>query len=284
MVKLICGDALTVLRELQDGEIHLTVTSPPYYISRGKSWSPYGTHPQDIELLPTYEEYLAYLEEVFARIFELTCAGGRLCIVIDDIHRRGEKGKLERAQPTHAELVCRLVRRGWLYKGLVVWTKIRKAHASGGATALLGSYPYPPNIPIIQQFEFILLFQKEGKRKRPPKDLLEKSKISWDEFVQYASTGVWHIQPTPKRLCSLPFPLEIPYRLIKLFSFVGDTVLDPFMGSGTTGVAAKILERNFIGIELYPQFFEIAKQRIETTLLGDNAIGTYTLEDLEANK
>lgn len=263
--RLFCGDALTVLSEINE-EVHLTVTSPPYYLSRGRGESPYGQHPQDIELLPTYEDYLIYLERVFMRIHELTVAGGRLCIVIDDVHIKGKD--TERVLPTHAELICRLVRGGWLYKGMIIWKKIRNAHASGGAKMLLGSFPYPPNIPIVSQYEFILVFQKEGKRERPAdREVLEASKLSLDAFKEWASTGIWEIPPAARSV-SLPFNMEIPYRLIKMFSFVGDTVLDPFMGSGTTGVVAKLLRRNFIGIELYEHIFQAARLRIASNLLS----------------
>lgn len=270
MWKIITGDALQVLNELND-EVHLTVTSPPYYLSRGQFVSPYGDDASDIELR-SYEGYIEYLTLLFRRVHDITVPGGKLAIVIDDVHvspkLSGEAYEI--VYPTHALLTVRLVEMGWLYKGLIIWKKMRSANASGGAATLLGSFPYPPNIPITQMFEFILMFQKKGKRRKPTnvehlsKELQRNEIISFEEFKEWASTGVWNIQPEHRAdiLNPCPFPVAIPYLLIKFFSHVGETVLDPFCGSGTTGVAAVRLHRNFIGVELYERYAEEARRRI----------------------
>lgn len=273
---LYIGDASSIISKI-DEPIALTVTSPPYFLSRGNRISIYGSNPYDIEASPTYEDYINKLVDIFGCILEKTMDGGKMAIVIDDVHisPRISEENYEFTLPTHALLTTELVKQGWLYKGMIVWKKIRNAHASGGASLVLGSFPYPPNIPIIQQFEFILIFQKKGKRNLPPEHLKEASKIHPKAFKEWASTGIWEIMPEKNATHPAPFPIEIPYRLISLFSFKGETVLDPFMGIGTTGIACTILQRNFIGIELYENYVQKAAENISSaaiTIFNENPL------------
>ena len=156
-------------------------------------------------------------------------------------------------------------KQNFTYKDLIIWAKKRVGHASGGANYMLGSFPYPPNIPLVNCFEFIIVFKKEGRPrvKKISQARKAKSKLSFEEF-KWASESMWHIpaERNRKHPCPCPFPVDIPKRLIKLFSFHDDIVLDPFCGSGTTFLACKQLDRRFIGIEINPEYCKMARNRV----------------------
>lgn len=133
---------------------------------------------------------------------------------------------------------------------------------------MLGSYPYPPNIPFVNWFEYVLIFHKQGKSRvsRVTQEQKDRSKLNFGEF-KWASESIWKIPPERNQDHPAPFPEEIARRLIKLFSFYGDTVLDPFLGSGTTAMASKTLGRKYIGIDLNPNFCKDARQRLTQELI-----------------
>ncbi len=240
--RLWVGDALTVRSSFPDNCVHLIVTSPPYYVGKY-----YTDLPDDLENQPTWEEYVAKLLDILSECARVLVAGGRICVNIADSWTGWKEGGVNRCRPTHARVILHLVERcGLLYAGSIIYEQIRAHHNSGRALFVSGSFPYPPHIPICTFYEYILIFQKEGKYQpadNSPENR-EASKISKWEFTNWASTGIWRIPPNRERkICPAPFPLEIPYRLIKLFSFRGDIVLDPFVGSGITVYAAIQLGR-----------------------------------------
>ncbi len=264
---LYCGDCLDVLDRISDDGIHLVVTSPPYY-----AYKDYGKDECNFENAPTYENYLDMMNKVFRVLYLKVVEDGRVCIVVDDKHTnlKTEGKNINRA--THARFILMMENAGFEYKDLVIWAKGRVGHASGGAKYMLGSFPYPPNIPFVNWFEYILIFRKPGKSRVRLLDdnIKESSKLDMDAF-RWASTSIWTDIPAERKRfkCPCPFPEQIPYRLIKLFSFVGETVLDPFAGSGTTLYVAEQLKRKWIGVEINRYFCEdIAKRltRIENVL------------------
>ena len=143
--------------------------------------------------------------------------------------------------------------------GLFIWDKRKIARFSS-----FGSYPYPPNIFSTYPYEWITVFSKEGKRKPVSKDIKEKSKLTTEEWQKWAINSIWEMQPAKAKAEGhpAPFPKELPMRLIKLYSFWGDTVLDPFAGTGTTLLAAQELGRKSIGFELNPEYVKLIKNKL----------------------
>jgi len=257
------GDCLDVLPTLPP-KVGLIVTSPPYF-ARQK----YGDDARNFENAPTWQEYLDRMARALQLMHDVLLPGGRACIIIDDKYTSVKTHDENFNYGTHAHLIVKAQEIGFLYKGLIIWKKMRQSHASGGARKMLGTFPYPPSIPITTMFEFILVFKKRGTR-RAPSDIKQQSKISESDFLTL-STGVWEIQGerAPYGSCPAPFPLEIPRRLIRLFSFVDDIVLDPFAGSGTTLLAAVMEKRIGWGIEINPIFAKEAHERVSTYLFAE---------------
>jgi DNA modification methylase len=250
--KLIFGDSEN-MKELDNNSVHLVVTSPPYFNA-----------PFDYpDLFPSYDAYLDKMTKVAREIKRVLCAGRIACIVCDDILIEGKKF------PIVADLTKIFIKEGFDYRDKIIWIKpegyIRISRRSG--VVLQNPYPmyfYPDNIQ-----ETILIFQK-GKfdYKSIPDEMRGKSKI---DILEYKDKkwylNVWkivNVLPLKNRLETgiAAFPEEIPYRLIKLFSYVGETVLDPFMGSGTTNKVAAMLKRNSVGYEIDLELLEVVKEKM----------------------
>jgi site-specific DNA-methyltransferase (adenine-specific) len=188
--------------------------------------------------------------------------GCRLCINIGDQFARSVYYGRYKVIPIRTEITkfCETI--GLDYMGAIIWQKVTTCNTTGGAT-IMGSFPYPRNGIVKIDYEFILLFKKPGKGPEPSPDAKEKSKLSTEEWNEYFY-GHWNF-PGERAIGHLaPFPEELPRRLIRMFSFVGETVLDPFLGSGTTSVAAMKLERQSIGYEVNPAFEPIIRERLES--------------------
>lgn len=262
--KLWCGDSAKILKTFPDNCVHLIVTSPPYYIRSGL----YTDLDDDIENAPTYDEYISKLLEILRECHRVLVPGGRMCVNIADSWTNLAREKVNMCYPTHAHIIVEMINTGMEYKGSIIYKQIRVHHASGGALKLLGSFPYPPNLPLLNLFEYILIFKKKGEytKKHVPPHIREASKITKEELV-WLATGVWQIPPNRQRKpCPAPFPIEIPRRLIKLFSFVGDIVLDPFMGQGTCVEVAVQLGRVGWGIDINPEYVAYTAERVSSIL------------------
>lgn len=259
------GDSLQLLKQLPENSIQLVVTSPPYY-----AYKDYGNNEGNIENFGSYREYLNYLDNWLEQIYRVTCEDGRACIIIDDKHTNLKTEGINKNRGTHARLILLGEKHGFIYKDLIIWAKARVGHASGGAKYMLGSFPYPPNIPLVNWFEYIIVFRKDGKPQVTTitEKQKEKSKLGFNEF-KWASESIWKISAEQNRGHPCPFPEKLARRLIKLFSFHGDIVLDPFLGSGTTAMVAKQLGRNYIGFEINPEFCEIARKRLYQQILTE---------------
>lgn len=252
------GDSLELMQQQDSNSVQLTVTSPPYFAHKD-----YGSDAKNIENFTTYDNYCQYLKSWLRELHRVTDEDGRVCIVVDDKHTNLKTEGVNINRGTHARLIMYAEMAGFEYKDLIIWAKARAGHASGGSGLMLGSYPYPPNIPFVNWFEYILIFRKAGKSRvsRVSVEAKEKSKLNFGEF-KWASESIWKITPERDSEHPCPYPKEIPRRLIKLFSFHGDVVLDPFLGSGTTALMAKLLGRKFIGYELNPDFVKLAKSAL----------------------
>lgn len=251
--KIIIGDSRN-MAELSDKSIHLIVTSPPYWQLKD-----YGAENQ-IGFHQTYEEYIDSLNKVWTECYRVLSPGCRLCVNIGDQFARSVIYGRYKVIPIRETIVNYCEKIGFDYMGAIIWQKVTTCKTTGGAT-VMGSYPYPRNGMITIDYEFILLFKKLGKTPIPSKEQKEKSKLTHEEWVKYFY-GHWDFPGEKQNGHLAMFPEELPRRLIKMYSFVGDTVLDPFLGSGTTTKVAASLERNSVGYEVNPVFLEIIKKKL----------------------
>jgi len=251
--KVIIGDSRK-MQELSDNTIHLVVTSPPYWQLKD-----YGD-PRQIGFHDSYEDYINNLNLVWKECFRVLHPGCRMCINIGDQFARSVYYGRYKVVPIRTEIIkfCETI--GFDYMGAIIWQKKTTMNTTGGAT-VMGSYPYPRNGIIEIDYEFILIFKKPGKHPKVDKKAKEKAKLSKDEWKEYFS-GHWYFNGERQNGHIAMFPLELPYRLIKMFTFPGEVVLDPFLGSGTTTLAAMKLERSSVGYEINENFLSVIKQKI----------------------
>tara|TARA_B100000029_G_scaffold94234_1_gene84377 strand:- start:906 stop:2207 length:1302 start_codon:yes stop_codon:yes gene_type:complete len=251
--KIIIGDSRR-MELISDNSVHLVITSPPYWQLKD-----YGNGNQ-IGFDDSYEEYINNLNLVWNESFRVLDNGCRLCVNIGDQFARSVYYGRYKVIPIRTEIIkfCETV--GFDYMGAIIWQKVTTSNTTGGAT-IMGSYPYPRNGILKIDYEFILLFKKPGKPKKVEKSIKEKSKMTKEEWNKYF-TGHWNFSGERQDKHLAMFPLELPNRLIKMFSFYGDTVLDPFLGSGTTSLSSINLDRNSIGYEINSDFLPIIKEKL----------------------
>ncbi len=252
--KIIIGDSRR-MDELNDESVHLIVTSPPYWQLKD-----YGSKDQ-IGYNDTYQDYINNLNLVWNQCHRVLHKGCRLCVNIGDQFARSVYYGRYKVIPIRTEIVrfCETI--GFDYMGAIIWQKVTTCNTTGGAT-IMGSFPYPRNGIVKIDYEFILIFKKHGKAPSVSKEIKEQSKLSKEEWNQYFY-GHWNFSGARQDAHLAPFPEELPKRLIKMFSFVGDTVLDPFLGSGTTSVAARHLARNSIGYEINEEYLDTIEKRMD---------------------
>ena len=242
---LINGDSRH-MSQIRDESVGLIVTSPPYWQLKD-----YGADRQ-IGFNQSYEDYINHLNLVWAECFRILQPGRRLCINIGDQFARSAYYGRYKVVSIHSEIIrfCEVI--GFDYLGSIIWQKETNMHTSGGAK-VMGTYPYPINGYVKIDYEHILLFKKQGKAPAPRKEQKEQSKLSDEEWNTYFKSH-WSFSGARQNRHIAVFPEELPKRLVKMFSFVGDTVCDPFMGSGTTALSAMKLERNSVGYEINDGF------------------------------
>jgi DNA modification methylase len=241
--------------ELAAESVPLIVTSPPYWQIKD-----YGD-PAQIGHGQSLHEYLRELMKVWAECFRVSTPGGRLCVNVGDQFARASLYGRYRVIPLHAEIIGQCSSLGYDFMGSIIWRKKTTMNTSGGAV-VMGSYPYPPNGIVEIDFEYILLFKKPGTPRTVPAAQKKKAALTRDEWKGWFS-GHWEIVGARKKGHEAPFPEEIPSRLIRMFSFPGDTVLDPFLGTGTTAKAAVEHGRRAVGYEIVPAYAEQARARLE---------------------
>jgi len=250
---IIIGDSRW-MKELNTESIHLIITSPPYWQLKD-----YGNGSQ-IGFNDSYEDYINNLNLVWEECYRVLHKGCRLCINIGDQFARSVYYGRYKIIPIREEIIrfCETI--GFDYMGAIIWQKVTTCNTTGGAT-VMGSFPYPRNGIIKLDYEFILIFKKLGSPPKVSKEIREKSKLTVKEWNEYFY-GHWNFSGEKQGKHLAMFPEELPKRLIKMFSFVGDTVLDPFLGSGTTCLAAKNLGRNSVGYEVNEDFLPIIKEKL----------------------
>lgn len=238
-----------------DKSVHLVVTSPPYWQLKD-----YGIENQ-IGYHEDYETYINNLNLVWKECYRVLDNGCRLCVNIGDQFARAVYYGRYKVIPIRTEIIKFCESIGFDYMGAIIWQKQTTTNTTGGAS-LMGSFPTPRNGILSIDYEFILIFKKLGNpTKKVSKEIKERSKLTTEEWKEYFA-GHWYFGGVKQDGHIAMFPEELPKRLIKMFAFKGDTVLDPFMGSGTTALAARNLERNSIGYEINPEFIEIAKEKL----------------------
>ena len=242
LIKLLHNDFLKVDLEDIKGKVNLIVTSPPYNVGID-----YGSVNDSVG----YEEYLQFTEKYLKRFYELLADDGRVCL---NIPLDKNKGGL---QSIYADVVCIAKSVGLRYQSTIVWNEQNISRRTAWGSWLSASAPY-----VIAPVEMIvLLYKKSWKRNEKG-----KSTITREEFIEWTN-GMWTFPGENRKLVGhpAPFPLELPLRCIKLFSYEGDLVLDPFVGSGTTMVACKMLNRKGVGIDIDKDYLETAVSRIKET-------------------
>ncbi len=227
------------MRDVPNNSVHLMVTSPPYNV--GKEYD------EDL----TLEEYLAFLERVWREVYRVLVPGGRACINIANLGRRPYI-------PLNALIAKQMVDFGFLMRGEIIWHK----GSSAGSSTAWGSWMSASNPILRDTHEYILVFSKGTFSRKEANG--KKSTISRDEFLEFTKS-VWTFPAESARRVGhpAPFPLELPYRLIQLYTIDGDIVLDPFVGSGQTAIAALKTKRHFVGFEIDGDYAALARRRIE---------------------
>jgi DNA modification methylase len=251
--KIIIGDSRD-MGEVADVSIDLVVTSPPYWQIKDYGIAGQIGHGQS---LPAY---LQDLYRVWRECFRVLREGGRLCINIGDQFARAAVYGRYKIIPLHAEFIHQCEHLGFDFLGAIIWQKKTTMNPSGGAT-VMGSYPFPPNGIVELDYEFIQIFKKPGPSKKVSTAIKEASRLTKEEWKEYFA-GHWYFGGARQVGHEAMFPEELPRRLIRMFTFQGDTVLDPFVGSGTTVKAALDLTRNAVGYEINGDFVEAIQQKL----------------------
>ncbi|MFN3550684.1 MAG: DNA methyltransferase [Endomicrobiia bacterium] len=249
------------MTELPDNSVHLMITSPPYFDTKMYSKKPIENDLGDIHDI---DEWFEKISKVWKEVFRVLQPGRKAFINIMNLPIKLENGSFRTLNLVGKTIdICE--RLGFIFKRDIVWQK------TNAVIAHFGTYPYPGGILINNTHEFILEFEKPevkgfDKYNHLTKEQKEKSKLDKQFWIEIKKSDVWVIKPEgsgDKRLHVAPFPFELPYRIIKAFSYIGETVLDPFVGSGTTLLAAADLQRNAIGYEINSEIAKVAYERLK---------------------
>lgn len=256
------GDARK-LDWIPDGSIHLVVTSPPYF-----NLKRYNDHPDQLGHLDEYERFHDELDLVWQHCLRILVPGGRLvCNVGDVCVARRRNGGRHLVLPLHADIAVRTRRIGFDYLTPILWHKIANAQfeAAGNGGGFLGK-PYEPNAIVKNDVEYILMLRKPGAYRSPTEEQRATSRLTKEEQAEWFQP-IWNgLTGVSAKDHPAPYPIELAYRLVRMFSFTGDTVLDPFSGTGSTTLAAIRADRNSIANEIDPQYFDLSARRIRREL------------------
>jgi len=272
--KIVIGDSRN-MSEIADESVNLIITSPPYGALKD-----YDDENQ-IGLNQSYADYIKNLNAVWTECIRVLAPDGKLCINIMPLFESGNATPFKR-RVTHtviSDLEKFMESTGEMFTfALYIWDKRKIARFSS-----FGSYPYPTNIFSTFPYEWIIVFCKKGKRPPVSEEIKEKSILTHQEWADWAINSFWEMQPAKAKSEGhpAPFPKELPHRLIKLYSFYGDTVLDPFMGTGTTAEAALELGRNAVGYELNEEFKPLIENKIARAL---HACEQMSIDDITGSE
>lgn len=245
--------------ELDPDSVELVVTSPPYWTLKE-----YNDQPGQLGQVADYEEFLDELDEVWRHVHRALVPGGRMVIVVGDVNVSRRAFGRHLVFPLHASIQerCRLI--GFDNLAPIIWHKIANAKYEMGAGGFYGK-PYEPNGVIKNDIEYILLQRKPGGYRKPELASRLMSVLAAEDHAEWFQQ-IWRITGASTRDHPAPFPLSLAERLVRMFSFVGDTVYDPFLGTGTTATAAAAWGRNSVGCEIDPVYFQHAVKRVRGAL------------------
>jgi modification methylase len=254
--QLIRGDA----RELgwvRASSIHLVLTSPPYWTLKR-----YNERPGQLGHVPKYEVFLDELDKVWSHCHRVLVPGGRLVCVVGDVCISRRQFGRHLVMPLHADIVVRARRVGFDNLTPILWHKIANAsYEVENGSSFLGK-PYEPNAIVKNDIEYILMLRKPGGYRSPTPAQRQLSKLTTEEYQDWFRAFWTDVSGTSSKIHPAPFPVTLAYRLIRMFSFVGDTVLDPFAGSLTTSMAALRTGRNSISNELDSSYIRAGVKRL----------------------
>lgn len=261
--RLHVGDAREVLASFPEASVHLVVTSPPYWTLKR-----YEDTPGQLGHIEDYEAFLDELDRVWREVFRLLVPGGRLVIVVGDVavaRRRFGRHLVFPSTPTSR---CAAASSGLITSTPSSGTSTpTPASEVEGRGVFLGK-PYEPGAIIKTEIEYILMQRKPGGYRKPTQEQREKSRLPKEDFHRFFRQ-IWDDIPGEStKDHPAPFPLELAERLVRMFSFVGDVVLDPFAGTGTTLIAAARWGRRALGVELVPRYAQLAKERFAREVPG----------------
>lgn len=256
---ILVGDSQD-LSPIRDESVHLVLTSPPYW-----NLKEYNDHAGQLGHIDDYEDFLNKLDGVWRGCFDKLVIGGRMIVVVGDVMLSRRNNGRHKVVPLHADIQVRCEKLGFDNLAPIFWHKISNASFEvKGNSKFLGK-PYEPNGVIKHDVEYILMLRKPGGYRKPEPEQRRLSIISEKEFNEWYQQ-IWNLTgASTTKGHPAPFPEKLANRLIRMFSFVGDTVLDPFLGSGTTMLAAAKIGRHSIGVEIDDDYAEQAKTRMEKT-------------------
>ena len=267
--RLRCGDARD-LSWLADGSVHLVVTSPPYWTLKQ-----YEPHESQLGAISDYELFLGELDKVWAECARVLVPGGRICCVVGDVCVPRKREGRHYILPLHADIQTRARRVGLDCLTPILWQKIANGvtEVRGNGAGFYGK-PYQPGAIIKNDVEYIF-FLRKGSEYRSPSAIQRALSMLSKEEMQAWMRSVWSDikGESTRKGHPAPFPVTLAERLIRMFSFAGDTVLDPFAGTGTTPVAALNTGRNSIGLDIEPRYVDIARQRLREAVFMPASVG-----------
>lgn len=264
--RVFLGDARELASLIEGESVHLVVTSPPYWNLKRYAHDRCGAQLGHID---DRDEFLDQLDRVWRQCFDALVPGGRMCVVVGDVCRARRVFGRHVVDPLHAHLQLRCQNIGFDPLAPIIWYKIANlaTEVQGNGGGFLGK-PYEPNAIVKNDVEFILLFRKPGGYRHPTQEQRDLSMIDPESHRRWFQQIWTDVPGEVQRDHPAPFPTEVAQRLIGMFSFVGDTVLDPFVGTGNTTMAAIEMHRSSIGVEIEPTYVDLVRQRIGTPPFG----------------
>ncbi len=259
--RVILGDSRH-MDVIEDSSVHLIVTSPPYWTLKE-----YRENPNQLGAIADYEQFLDELDKVWRECYRVLCPGGRMCVVVGDVCLSRRKHGKHQTIPLHSDIQVRCRQIGFDNLSPIFWYKIANMVTEMGGNSYFLGKPYEPNAVIKNDVEYILLFRKGEGYRHPTSEQRVASLIEKENYQRWFQQIWSDISGASLKDHPAPFPKEIAYRLIRMFSFVGDTVLDPFLGTGTTILAAIEAHRNSIGIEIEPSYIDLVHKSLQQPFL-----------------